>query len=480
MPNTLNLSINTATRAKASLSSNTARYVLTTLIGAAGFGALSMAADLPTPAKVALGTFLMAIVAWTVLDLDETPVALASVLGLLAGSAIKSDKLFSSLGDDLIWLLIGGFVIAAVLKLSGVADWLVQRALGRAGTFHGLCIRMTWIVFATAFIIPSTSARAALMLPVFLVLAAHLPTAAHVKALALIMVSGVLLSACASLLGAGAHVVAVDFMHGLTGNAPDYLQWLIWGAPFALLTSFAASYLAIFLFVPAADRNAPVRLPNNSAHALSRQQRTVLVLTLGTVALWCLGELHGVPPAVVAVGAMVVMTCPAVTGVTMKSALKHVEWNIILFLAATMVMGHALVDTSAAAWIAQHGRAALPVWMTSSPIAVVTVVSALALTSHLVVTSRTARATVIIPAVVLPLASGVNPALLVFLATVASGFCQTLSVSAKPVALFMSQETPPYRQIDLMRLSAALMPVMLTLLVFFGMWVWPALGLRLT
>ncbi|WP_246713673.1 hypothetical protein [Rhizobium leguminosarum] len=64
--------------------------------------------------------------------------------------------------------------------------------------------------------------------------------------------------------------------------------------------------------------------------------------------------------------------------------------------------------------------------------------------SHLVITSRTARATILIPALALPVAAlGVDPLNLVMVVTLASGFCQTLMVSAKPVALFGAMDPPP-------------------------------------
>ena len=54
--------------------------------------------------------------------------------------------------------------------------------------------------------------------------------------------------------------------------------------------------------------------------------------------------------------------------------------------------------------------------------------------SHLIITSRTARATVLIPALALPLAAlGADPVALVMVVTLASGFCQTLMVSAKRI-----------------------------------------------
>ncbi|KSV91411.1 hypothetical protein [Sinorhizobium sp. GL28] len=109
--------------------------------------------------------------------------------------------------------------------------------------------RLFWVVtltiFATAFVIPSTSARAAIFMPVFLALASTIGRPGVTRALALLFPSVILLSAAASLTGAGAHLVAADFIRRSGGEAPGVLGWALLAAPFALLTSLIACGLIL-------------------------------------------------------------------------------------------------------------------------------------------------------------------------------------------------------------------------------------------
>jgi solute carrier family 13 (sodium-dependent dicarboxylate transporter), member 2/3/5 len=102
--------------------------------------------------------------------------------------------------------------------------------------------------------------------------------------------------------------------------------------------------------------------------------------------------------------------------------------------------------------------------------------------SHLMIASRSARAAVLIPALALPLAIAPSQAsLLIVIATIGSGFCQTLRVSAKPVALYSEHDgAPAYSDADLMRLSLWLMPPFALLLLLFAMQIWPRLGLGMS
>jgi di/tricarboxylate transporter len=155
-----------------------------------------------------------------------------------------------------------------------------------------------------------------------------------------------------------------------------------------------------------------------------------------------------------------------------------VEWNLILFLAATLVMGEALLASGAAQWLADGAAAALPQAVVAHPTSIALAVAVLAMLSHLVITSRSARATVLIPTLALPLAIAPEQAIgLIVLVTMASGFCQTFKVSAKPVALFATDERNGIADADLLRLSLALMPSFLLALAACAFGLWPAAGL---
>jgi di/tricarboxylate transporter len=440
----------------------------------------------PAPARIAVGVFAFAVIAWTVLRLPDTPVALAACIALIGLGGATPRSFYASLGDSLIWLLIGAFIIAAVLQHSGLAERWALRAVAGACTAPRLLMRLTWVISATAFIVPSTSGRAALLLPVFLVLARAVGDARIVRAMALLFPSVILLSACASLLGAGAHLVAVDFMQRIGHDAPSFALWAWWAAPFAIVSSFATTALITALFLDRESRAKPLQLPSPAHEPLTPQQRGVMVVTLLTVAAWAAGALHGVDAALVALLGALAITFKPLTGVDMKTALKKVEWNLVLFLAATLVLGEALLHSGAATALADALLKAVPLaqWGVAS---VLMLAAAVALLSHLLITSRTARALVLLPTVALPLAAtGLNPALLIFVCVVGSGFCQTLAVSAKPVALFARAELPaeledPRSSMDsaLLRLSLALLPLMALLLWGFALVVWPLQGLPL-
>lgn len=440
---------------------------------------IAMLDPLPYAARASLVVFVLAIGAWTGTRLPETAVALAAGVALVLCGVIDAEDLFEGLGDDLVWLLIGAFVIAAAVRGSGLAERWVLRAVAGSGSVHGMFHRLAAMVAATVFVVPSTSGRAALLLPVFAALAGTQRDALIVRALALLFPSVILLSACASLLGAGAHLIAVEALDELDLHPPGFLEWALLGTPVAALTCLAATELVLRLFLDRATRAAAPALPPPADGPATARQKRVVAVVATVIALWATGAWHGLDPALVAVAGALLVASRRIGGMTFKDALRGVEWNLVLFLAVTLVLGEALLDSGAAHALAALVTERLPEALLAHPAAVAVVATLLAMASHLVITSRSARAAVLIPALALPLSLGPQHAApLVLLVTVASGFCQTLRVSAKPVALYHAHDGRElYADADLLRLAAWLVLPFATVLVACALWLWPLLGL---
>lgn len=429
--------------------------------------------------RIVLAVFVAAMVGWTLTKLGDAVVAALAGLALVVSGVARPETLFQALGHELVWLLIAAFALAAVLKATGVATSAVALVAGRfrtqTGLFHGLTLAIT----ATAFLVPSTSGRAALLLPVFLALADAPGDPRRVRALALLFPTAILLSAIGSLIGAGAHLVAIDFVAGLGGARPGYLGWLALGLPFALVTTHAATAIILHLFLDASERRGPLGATVAAAPTERRHLPALLILA-ATVVLFAAEPWHGVPLALVALAGAVLATLPGVSGVSLKSALKSVEWDLLIFMALTVMLGRALLDSDVDEWLMRHVVGFIGGDARPAPLLVAGVVALVATLSHLVVTSRTARALVLVPSLALPLAGlGFDPLAVALLIVAGTGFCQTTTASAKPVVMFAALDRPTFDAADLARLALWLYPVMLGALVAFALVVWPMAGVPL-
>ncbi|WP_326690905.1 MULTISPECIES: SLC13 family permease [unclassified Streptomyces] len=460
-------------------------------------GALSVCALLAVPgnfaglggdARITLAVFVLATCAWIGTPIDDTYIALGAGLALAATGVISSDTLFGTLGDATVWLLICAFVLAAAVSRTGLAARAAAFLVSGARSVRQLVHLTTAALVVSAFAIPATSGRAALALPVFLALAAVLRERRRlVVMLALLFPTVILLSAVATLIGAGAHLITVSVLWESAGEHVGFTQWLLLGLPLAIASSHLAAEAVLLTTTRRAERRGDVRITveDIQRHSeatvtgpLSPPEARAALLLVTVVALWCSEPLHGISPALVALTGAVVAASPALGTVGLRDALKTVPWSLLLFMAATMAMGLALSDSGAARWLVSGlpGGAAVPPW---AFLAAVVVVSTGA---HLLLQSRSARSSVLVPLVVAAAAgAGVNPVSAALASTAAAGFCHTLPASAKPVALFAEvpgapAHTPTYTPRDLLRLSAVLAPLTALLVLAFALAVWPLLG----
>lgn len=456
------------------------------VVSVAGCGA--WAADLPVPAQLTVVVFVSALVLWVGTRLDETLVALGAAVVLVLAGVLNDAVFFGTLADSTIWLLIAAFVLAAGVSATGLTTRVATRLVARARSVRQLAHLVTAALVATAFAVPATSGRAALAVPVFVALARVLSDRPRVvRALAVLFPTVILLSAVATLIGAGAHLVTNQILASSTGMSVTFSQWLLLGVPLAVVSAHTAAELVLALFTRPADRRVALRVPVAAiaeqvdtpvTGRLSAAQRRAALVLAAVVLIWCTESLHGLDPALVALAGALVLSAPRVGVVSLGDALKGVPWSLLLFMAATAALAAALITSGAAGWLAGAVFGPLdsgPPWLF---LAVVVVTSVAA---HLVIQSRTARSSVLVPLVVpAAIALGLNPVAVAFASTAAAGFCHTLTSSAKPVAMFARiDDVTTYDSRDLLRLSVWLAPLTTVLVLGCSLFVWPYLGLPL-
>lgn len=237
-----------------------------------------------------LVVFAIAVLLWVCTPLDDTFVALAAVAALLLFGVLPASEL-AALGSSTTWLLLAAFVLAAGVTASGlpgrVATWLVSRAR----TVRGLAHLVSLGLLMSAFFVPSTSGRAALALPVFGALASSLKERHRVvRALGVLFPSVILLTAVATLVGAGAHLITSALLESATGQSIGFGWWLLLGVPLAVVSAHLATEIVLWLFTTREDRATPLHTD------VADEQRTVELPVAALVgAARSEGPLQGVP-----------------------------------------------------------------------------------------------------------------------------------------------------------------------------------------
>lgn len=343
-----------------------------------------------TPAVLTLAIFAITVIAWMIGRLDDTFVGLLSALALVGAGVIDHTELFGALGGDTIWLLIAAFVLAHGLAATGLPERVATTLIARAKTVRQLAHLITAALVLTALAVPATSGRAALALPVFMALADVLRERPRVvRALALLFPSVILLSAVATLIGAGAHLITSQLLAGATGAGIGFGQWLLLGLPFAVISSHPCAELVVLLMTTRADRKQPLPDIPFRRDPLTSDQKRVLIVLGAVIVLWCTGLVN---PAMVALIGAVVVTAPRIGTIGMSEALAKVPWSLLLFMASTAVIGTALSKSGAADWLGHKAFGGA----TGNVLVLLITVVVVSVGAHLVLQSRSARSAVLV------------------------------------------------------------------------------------
>ncbi len=432
------------------------------------------------PVRFTLAIFGATVILWIATRYDRTAIGLGAALLLVLVGVLPARNLYATLGQSLIWLLIGAFIIASVLTEIRLAERLARLVLRPARNVSRLFYGMTWLIAGTAFMIPSTTGRAAFLLPVFLTLASSIANRAVTRAMSVHIPVIILLSAAGSLIGAGAHLVAVDLMRDTDGTTIGFAQWVMLALPFALAMCMAATFVVLRLFLSPEDR--ALRLDNLAdleAPPLGGREKFILAIVAITIGMWLTHLLHGIDVAIVTLVAALVVMLASPSGKSIKESVLAIDWNLILFVAAASAIGEALVVANVAGAVTD-GLTNGTALSATHPAVVVAFIAVIASLGHLLITSRTARAVALIPLLAFPAAAfGYETKALIFLTVIATGYCLTLTVSAKSLIVYSGASTDSFSHADLLRLSSVLFPLHLVLIVIFALYVWPWLGLPL-
>ncbi|PMB18684.1 sodium:solute symporter, partial [Fischerella thermalis CCMEE 5319] len=174
--------------------------------------------------RLTIIVFLLTVILWSMTSINAGYIALVSVLMLLLTGSISQEDFFESLGSDVVWLMIGAFILGGAVKQTGLATRLTQAVAAKAHNVSSLFWLLTTVLIPLSFLIPSTSGRAAVTHPIFRSVANAIEDKRTRRALAILMPSIILVSTIASLTGAGSHLVAKDLLEEISEKDISFSQ----------------------------------------------------------------------------------------------------------------------------------------------------------------------------------------------------------------------------------------------------------------
>lgn len=294
------------------------------------------------------------------LPLALTSLAIAPLAILLQLASLKS--ILIPYSSNTVFLLIGAFIMAAAMLETGLAKRLTYLILHYAGTStRQITLGITAANILLGFLIPSTTARTAILMPPCLSLIGLFPEEKSRRFGANLLLT---LALPCSIVSAGIYTgtisnPVVNAFLGMAKLTPvSYTEWLVLGfVPTILMVML--TWLLIQKLFPPEEKQVPggkafVDQKLAEMGSMTYDQRYTLIVFLIAIFFWFTGSLFQVAASTVCVTGALLLLLPEVGVLDWKTACSHINGNVLLIAGGGMALGTLLMENGTAAYLADQ------------------------------------------------------------------------------------------------------------------------------
>ncbi|MGY3550671.1 sodium-dependent dicarboxylate transporter 2/3/5 [Bradyrhizobium sp. USDA 4472] len=352
---------------------------------------------------------------------EAIPLAIASLLviplAVLSGTANLRTAL-DGFSASPVYLIIGAFILATAMVKTRLAERITYIILAKFGSAPSrITLGITLINVVLAFLVPSSTARTAILLPECLSILTIFGIAARSPFAINLLLTLTMTNAT---IGAGVltatvpNPVTVEFIAKASGHTITYAEWLLYGFPPALVMTFFTWWLIQRVFPPefaSGHEQVEGRISQNlgSMGPMSSAEWRALIVFVLVTCLWATQGLTGLDTTVVCLMGACLLFLPGFGVMDWSDANKGVSWQVLLIAGGGVSLGDILLKTGAANWLANSIFHALGL-AGASALVVIVVVMLIVQFMHVIFVGTTAMATSLLP-IILAMAgtAGVNP-----------------------------------------------------------------------
>jgi sodium-dependent dicarboxylate transporter 2/3/5 len=280
---------------------------------------------------------------------------------------------------------------------------------------------------------------------------------------------------------AAQNMVAIGFIEKTLKGTVTYPEWLLAAAPWAILMSIALYFVMMRLMPPEMEEVKGGREAIAKAFAglgpVTAAEWRLAAISAGLLALWATEKiLHPFDTSTTTVAAIGLMFLPGVGVMSWKQAQPKIPWGTIVLFGVGISLGSALLQTKAAAWLANIIVQNLGL-ANASAFTILALLSAFLIVVHLGFASATALASAMIPIMIAVLQSVHTPLNLIGMTmllqfVVSFGFILPVNAPQNMVAY----GTGTFAVRDFVRSGLALTAIGYALVLILGATYWRWMG----
>ncbi len=300
-----------------------------------------------------LAIFAAGIVLWMTEAIPNYLTSLIIIISLVLTGVLTEQSAYAQLGHKVMWLNIMSFVLASMLVKTGLAKrfalWFIVHFGKKASSIF---ISFLVINVVLSAFISATTAKAAILLPIFMVIAAIYGARGGDKKnnfgrnIVLQNLFYINIGASGFLTGSGANLLAAALITGATGVDIYFTDWMKANFLVAIILMVLGYIIAVRVFFPLKKEERLPQIPGGmerlkeELHKLGKmnfQEIKSGVLFVAILAFWATDKYHGISPTAIAFLGAVIALLPRI-GI-LKWNDVDIPWHLMLFSAGAYTLG---------------------------------------------------------------------------------------------------------------------------------------------
>ncbi|MDR0754605.1 MAG: DASS family sodium-coupled anion symporter [Prevotellaceae bacterium] len=359
-----------------------------------------------------LAIFAASVILWITEAIPNYLTSLLVIIAIVLTGVTTEKTAYAQLGHPVMWLNILSFVLASMLVKTQVAKrfalWFVVH-FGKNATRIFLSFIVINIVLS-AFI-SATTAKAAILLPVFMVIAAIYGATGGSsrnnfgRNTVLQNLFQINIGASGFMTGSGANLLAVSIIMG-AGAELGYQEWFVAAFPLCLLIIIIGWIVGTKIIFPLKKEERKPQISGGmqrlkeELHKMGRMKKDeykAIAIFVGVLFMWATkGYIHNISETAVAFAGAVIALLPFNAGVVKWNDVD-IPWHLMIFSAGAYTLGAGLDATNIAGTMVDSAFNSLgisndtPFWI------LYLMLTGAMLFSALIFQSKTMRALIFIP-----------------------------------------------------------------------------------
>ncbi|MDM8355587.1 DASS family sodium-coupled anion symporter [Pandoraea communis] len=343
---------------------------------------IPMPNDLPVAGHRMLAILAFAVVVWITeaVSYEASAIIITSLMAFLVGTAptVRNPSVeygtsnaismaLAGFSNSALALVAGALFIAAAMTLTGLDRRIALVTLSKIGTStRRVMVGAIAVTILLSLVVPSATARSACVVPIMMGVIAAFGVDKRSNIAAGVMI---IVAQATSIWNVGIQTAAaqnlltVGFMDKMLGERVTWAEWLVAGAPWAVIMSVILVVLVLKMMPPEADAIAggkeSVEAQLREMGPMTSAQKRLLAVSIGLLLFWATeGKLHHFDTTSVTYVGLVVLMLPRFGVMTWKDVQSRIPWGTVIVFGVGISLGTALLTTQAGQWLGNHVVAA--------------------------------------------------------------------------------------------------------------------------